>query len=175
MSTSLTVRPNRSGRTTIEFPLVRDFFTDMEELNDRIAQRAFNIFQERGFDGREWDDWFRAEAEILKPVPIEIRESRENYIVRAEVPGLDAKDLTIQAEPTSIYIHGKTEQRKEEKDGEQVTYSEVSAHELARRIDLPASINPEKASARLINGVLELTLPKAAPPRKLEIKVDKAA
>jgi HSP20 family protein len=98
-------------------------------------------------------------------------ESDDTYNIRAEVPGFDAKDLTIQAEPNSIYIHGKAEEKKEEKAGKEIKYSEVSANELSRRIDLPSSINPEKASAQLTKGVLELTLPKAAPPKKLEVKV----
>ncbi len=176
MPTSLTVRPSTSGRTAIEFPLVRNFFTDMEAITNRIAQRAFSLFQERGaFDGMDWDDWFRAETELLKPVPIEMSETADSYTIRAEVPGFDVKDLTVQAEPNSIYIHGKTEKKKEEKKGEEIKYSEVSANELARRIDLPTSINPEKASAQLTNGVLELTLPKADSPKKLEVKVAKAA
>lgn len=175
MSMSLIVSPSRSGRTALEFPLVRNFFADMDDLNSRIAQRAFELFQGRDWGGRDLDDWFQAESEILKPVPIQISETEDSYTLRAEVPGLDVKDLTVQAEPTSVYIHGKTEQKKEEKKGEEVKYSEVSARELARRIDLPSPINPEKASARLANGVLELSLPKAAPPKKLEIKAEKIA
>lgn len=175
MSMSLIVSPSRSGRTALEFPLIRNFFADMDDLNSRIAQRAFQLFQERGWGNNDLGDWFQAEAEILKPVPIQISEAESSFVVRAEVPGLDAKDLTVQAEPASVYIHGKAEQKKEEKKGEEIKYSEVSARELARRIDLPTPINPEKASARLVNGVLELALPKAAPPRKIEVKAEKAA
>lgn len=172
MPTALSVKPSASGRTTIEFPQSHNFFEDMEALTRRIAQRAFGLFQERGAsDGRDWDDWFIAESELLKPVPIEMGESDDAYTIRAEVPGFDAKDLTVRAEPNSIYIHGKVEQKKEEKKEKEIKYSEVSAKELSRRIDLPSSINPEKASAQLTKGVLELTLPKAEPPKKLEVKV----
>ena len=62
------------------------------------------------------------------------------------------------------------EQKKEEKRGKEIGYSEVSTHELSRRIELPASINPDKATASLANGVLELTLPKAVQSKKLEVK-----
>ena len=168
MSTALLNRP--SSKTAIQFPQATNFFEDMEALSREIAQRAFDLFQQRGaYPGGDLDDWFRAESALLKPVPIEMSESADSYTIRAEVPGFDAKTLTVQAEPNSVYIRGKNEQKKEEKKGE-VKYSEVSATELCRRIALPDSINPEKVSAHLVNGVLELTLPKAAPPKAIEIK-----
>lgn len=171
MSTSLAINPSTSGRTLIEFPQTRNIFEDMEALTRQIAQRAFQIFEERGaFDGRDWDDWFRAEAELLKAVPIEIGEDNDSYSIRAEVPGFDAKEISVQAEPNSIYIHGKIEQKKESAKGAEVRYSEVSSDEISRRVDLPSSINPDKATATLANGVLELKLPKAAPPKAVEVK-----
>jgi HSP20 family molecular chaperone IbpA len=48
--------------------------------------------------------------------------------------------------------------------------SEVSANELFRCIDLPGLINPERVSAQLTNGVLELTMPKAALAKEVEVK-----
>ena len=171
MSTSITVKPNTTSRTMIEFPPTRNIFEDFEALTNAIAQRAFGLFQQRGgADCGDLEDWFRAESELLKPVPIEISESNDTYTIRAEVPGFDAKDLSVRAEGNSVYIHGKSEQKKEEKKGKDVKYSEVYASELSRRIDLPSAIDPDKVSAHLATGVLELTLPKAAPPKKIEVK-----
>ena len=171
MSTSLMVKPSNAGRTTIEFPQTRNIFEEFEALTNAITQRAFGFFQQRGgADGRDLEDWFRAETDLLKPVPIEISESADAYTIRAEVPGFDTKDLSVHAEGNSVYIHGKSEQKKEEKKGKEIKYSEVSATELSRRIDLPSSINPDKVSAHLVKGVLELTLPKSAPPKKIEVK-----
>ena len=138
MPTSLAVKPSTAGRSLIEFPQTRSIFEDFEALTNTIAQRAFGFFQQRGSaDGWDLDDWVRAESELLKPVPIEMSESDDGYTIRAEVPGFDVKDLNVRVEPNSIYIHGKSEQKKEEKKGKEVTYSEVSANELSRRIDLP--------------------------------------
>jgi HSP20 family protein len=155
----------------VEFPQTRTFLGDFEALAKAISQRAFGLFQQRGTDGLDLDDWFRAEAELLRPVPIELSESDDSYAIRAEVPGFEIKDLEIRAEPNSIYIHGKAEKTREEKKGKEVKYTEVSANELCRRIDLPGSIDPDKVSAKLMNGVLELNMPKAAPAKKVEVKV----
>ncbi len=170
MSTSIAVKPSTASISTVKVPQTRDAFAEFEAITNAIAQRAFGFFRQRGTDGQDSDDWFRAESELLKPVLIEISESDDSYTVRAEVPGFEAKDINVQAEGNSIYIHGKNEQKKEEKKGKEVKYSEVSATEFARRIALPNSINSEKASANLANGVLELTLPKAMPPKKVEVK-----
>jgi len=169
MSTSLAVPP-KNATSFVIFPHSPSLFADFDNLSRQIAQRAFSLFRDRGDNGRDLDDWFRAEAEFLKPVPLELSEDDANYTIRAEVPGFTQKEISVLAESNSIIIEGKKEERKEEKSGKEIKYSEVSASQLRRRIDLPTSINPEKVSANLVNGVLELTIPKAAPPKAIEVK-----
>jgi HSP20 family protein len=170
MSTAVTSKPNLSNKTAIQFPQTINFLDELEALNRETAKRAFALFQQRGhMNGWDLDDWLRAESEILRPVPIEMSESDDSITIRAEVPGFDTKNLSIQADGNSVYIRGRSERKKEETKGE-VKYSELSATELCRRIALPSSINPEKITARLTSGVLELTLPKAAPPKTVEVK-----
>ena len=171
MSTVLATKPNMSSKTTIQFPQTVNFLEELEVLSRETARRAFNLFQQRGqADGLDLEDWLRAEAELLRPVPIEMSESDDSFMIRAEVPGFDAKHLSIQADSAAIYIRGKNEHKREEKKGSDLKYSEFSATELCRRIALPSSIDPEKITARLASGVLEITLPKAAPPKTVEVK-----
>jgi HSP20 family protein len=171
MSTALASRPYTLNKTTIQFPQITNFIDDLEALNRETARLAFSLFQQRGgADGRDLEDWLRAEAELLRPLPVEMSEWDDNYMIRAEVPGFDAKNLNIQADANSVIIRGKSEQKKEEKKGGGVKYSELSATEVCRRIALPSSINPEKITARLTNGMLELTLPKASLPKTVEVK-----
>ena len=170
MSTAIAVQPIE-GRTMIEFTPSPSIFEDFEALTNSIAQRAFGFFKERGYsNGQDLDDWLRAESELLTPVQLELSESEDGYTVRAEVTGFGAKDLKVRAESNSVYICGKTGQKKEEKKGRATQYSEVSASQFYRRIDLADSINPEKAVAHLENGVLELSLPKVAQSKPIEVK-----
>lgn len=170
MSKAVAVQPKNIGRSMIDFPQSRSIFDDFDTITQEIAQRAFGFFQQRGVDGRDLEDWFRAESEVLKPMPVELTESDGTFTIKAEVPGFSIKDLTVRAEANSVFVHGKKEQTKEEKEGKKVRYSEVSSSEMCRRIDLPASINPDQVSATLNNGILELNIPKAAPPRTIEVK-----
>jgi HSP20 family protein len=171
MSTALASRPNTLNKTTIQFPQITNFLDDLEALNRETARLAFSFFQQRGgSNGRDLEDWLRAETELLRPLPVEMSEMDDSYVIRAEVPGFDAKNLNIQADANSVIIRGKSDQKKEEKRGSGVRYSELSTSEVCRRIALPSSINPEKITARMTNGMLELTLPKASPPKTVEIK-----
>jgi HSP20 family molecular chaperone IbpA len=152
--------------------------TPVENLVDRInkvtqaiTQRAYQIFEGNGRRfGRDLEDWFKAEMDLLQPVPVNIVESGENLEVKAEVPGFNEHELEIGVEPRRLTITGKREgETKEEKKGK-VDYSESHADYLLRIVDLPASVDAEKATATLKNGVLELVLPKAAEAKMIEIK-----
>jgi HSP20 family molecular chaperone IbpA len=66
------------------------------QIYDVIARRAFDIFESCGrVPGHELEDWFRAESELLRPVPLNVTESNDEYIVRAEVPGFGSKDIEV--------------------------------------------------------------------------------
>jgi len=171
MSTAIAVQPKTNGRSIIDFPQSRSIFEDFDTITNQIAQRAFGLFQDRGSDGKALEDWLRAESELLRPMPVELSESDGTFTVKAEVPGFSSKDLTVRAEPNSICIHGKLQETKEDRTDKKIQYSEVTSSQICRRIDLPASINPDKVSATLSNGVLELNLPKATPPKTIDVKV----
>jgi HSP20 family protein len=134
----------------------------MNELNDTIARRAFELFEGDGrVDGRELDHWFRAESELLHPAHVRIRESDDAITIDAEVPGFAANELQVSLEPRRLTISGKKQSSSEEKRGK-VLYSERCSSELLRSVELPVEVNASRATATLSNGVLELTAPKLA-------------
>lgn len=170
MATAL-VNQKAQGKGQISIARPTSIFEEMDQLMRRVEERAFNLFQERGGgDGLALGDWFRAEHEMLKPMPIRVEETDKEVIVHAEVPGFEAKELSIRAEPDLIWVHGKAEKKKESEKGAKERYSEISTNEVYRSISLPAHVNPEKANAHLEKGVLEIRLAKAAPPKTVEIK-----
>jgi HSP20 family protein len=141
----------------------------MNELYNKISQRAFSIFEENGrTDGHDLADWLRAEAEILTPIPLELSETDTELVVRAQVPGFTEKELEIVAEPGRLFITGKAEKKSEE-EKKKTLYSEISSNEIFRTVVLPAEIDPEKVSAVLKNGVLEVSMHKAKPAKKVPV------
>jgi HSP20 family protein len=163
-----------SKRTTSPAPLkllpARDLLERVQQLHDLIERRAFEIFDGNGRTfGHELEDWFNAESELLHPVHIEVAEADGNLTVRAEVPGFTAKELEVSVEPLRITISGKRDTKKGRKD-ERTAYTERCSNQVLRVIDLPEAVNSDKPSASLRDGVLELTMPKAAPAKKIQIE-----
>jgi HSP20 family protein len=161
-------------RASTPSALTRSLSDYMNELYNKISQRAFSIFEGNGrFDGHDLADWLRAEAEILTPVPLELSETDAELAVWAEVPGFTEKELEIVVEPERLFITGKTERKSEEKK-KKTLYSEISSNEIFRTVALPVEIDPEKVSAVLKNGVLEVSMYKAKPAKKVPVMVKAA-
>jgi HSP20 family protein len=149
-------------------------FDDTRKLFDELQQRAFGLFQERGGgDGRALDDWFRAERELLEIPASEMTEDEKEVHVRAAVPGLKAKDIEVTASPRELIIRGETSERNKGKKGE-TRFSEFSERRMFRRYDLPSSVDVDKISADLKDGMLVIDMRKAEPAKKVEVK-EKAA
>lgn len=137
-------------------------FEQMKESAQAIAKRAYEFFDGRGQEfGHDLEDWLRAELELTRRVPVELRENDGHLIVRAEVPGFKPEEINVSIEPKQIILSGKTEQKKEEKTANEV-FSEIQSNQFCRCLALPAEIDPATASATLKDGVLELALAKAA-------------
>jgi HSP20 family protein len=144
-------------------------FDQMEGTFNALTRRAYEIFESNGRAfGRDLENWFQAEKELLHPVPVNITESDESFEVKAEVPGFNEKEIEISVQPGRLTITGKRETKKEEKKGKTVC-EESCSDQILRMVDLPSEIETDKVTATLKNGVLELTLPKVAEAQTLRI------
>lgn len=147
-----------------------EFWTDVEKLINQVRQRAFQLFEGRGRgDGHDLDDWFKAEMELLKPVPLEITEKDNIVHIRADVPGFRENELEVNFDGGVLSIKGEHREESEKKD-EKTYRSERRAQQIFRRVTLPVNVTADKVTATLKNGVLELSAPKAELTKKVEIK-----
>lgn len=98
---------------------------------------------------------------------INIREEDEAYILSALVPGLKAEDLNIQVLEDVLRIQGEYKA-----DQNEYLVRELPSGSFTRTLRLPSAIDAEHVEARIADGVLTLTLPKAesARPRRISIK-----
>ena len=153
--------------------LLREPFSlthELERLMDEIQHRAYGIFEHRGrTDGFDLDDWFRAESEVLRHIPVEIEVADKDVVVKAEVPGYKASELSITVEPTGLSVFAKST-KKESEESKKKLYSEISTQASLRQVALPVTVNPEESTAQLHDGVLEIRMPKAAPAKSIEIR-----
>lgn len=105
--------------------------------------------------------------------PVDIAESQTSYTVRASLPGIKPEDIDVRVEGNLLTIHGatKTEQEQQGQD-QRWLRREHRAASFHRTMTLPTPINAEQVQATYENGVLQLTLPKAATTPAKQIKIN---
>jgi HSP20 family protein len=146
-------------------------FEQMKEFSQSVARRAYEYFEARGREfGYDLEDWFRAESELMRRVPLEIKEADSQITVRAEVPGFAANEINVSVEPQRLFISGKSEKTTEDQK-EQTLLSEIRSNRFCRELRLPAEVDPAKTTAVLKDGVLELGLAKVAESKALNVEV----
>jgi HSP20 family protein len=137
----------------------------MQDVQIGIARRAYELFEARGLQhGHDWEDWFRAESELLRPVPVFISESAEQVSVRANVLGFHESELKVSVQPSTIVIYGKRETSATQSEGGKLEYIDWYPDQIFRVIALPVAVVPERASIKLQAGLLEFELPRAVQP-----------
>src|SRR5512138_1827079 len=90
---------------------------------------------------------------------LDLSETKDAYVIKAEIPGVEQKDLSVSLQNQILTIKGEKHQEKEEKD-EQHHRIERSWGEFSRSIMLPGAAETEKVDATFKNGLLTITLPK---------------
>jgi HSP20 family protein len=167
-------QPEKKNATSPLLVEAEKLLEQMKDFSQSVAHRAYQFFEARGRElGHELEDWFRAEAELLRPIPVEVRETEKQFIVRAEAPGFKADEIQVSVEPKGLIISGKSVEQKKEEAAEKV-YSEFRSQQFCRRISLAAEVDPAQTTATLSNGVLELTLTKAAAPEAVSVDIKTA-
>jgi HSP20 family protein len=93
-------------------------------------------------------------------IRLDVTESDKAYSVRADIPGVNKDDITVDINGNQVSISAEMKKAKEEKKGENVVYSERYEGKAFRSFTLDSDVDPAAASAKYTDGVLELTLPK---------------
>jgi HSP20 family protein len=145
---------------------------------DRFRSEFDDLLERFGVDrdwfrfptGREFfGDW---EARPKRPA-IESRVEDGKFIVRADLPGIDAKDVDIKVVGDMLTIKGSREEKRETKKADYL-HREIRYGAFERAIGLPEGIKAEDLKAIYHDGVLELTapMPKEAIPKEVKIQVE---
>ena len=146
-------------------PINRDTLRDLQNMSDRI---------DRLITGRNIPSAGRDEAmALIDWVPaVDVMESDEEFQIRAELPGVEKKDVKLSVENGVLLISGHREQEKEEQ-GKRYHKIERAYGNFARSFTVPEAVDAQKVSAEFKNGVLSVRLPKSekARPKSIEVQV----
>jgi len=102
---------------------------------------------------------------------IEVKETKDGYMICADVPGLKEEDVTIDVAGNRLSISGKREEEQRD-EGDRYWAYERSFGSFSRSFTLPEGVNPEQIDARLDKGVLSVHIPKvkAEEPKRIQVK-----
>lgn len=128
-------------------------------------QRELNrMFEPRDDASVVTSDWVPA---------VDVREEAERFLIRADLPGVNPKDIEVTMEAGVLTIRGRREEAAGEDQGTWHRVERVSG-QFYRRFALPESADPDRIGARSNHGVLEITIPKRAKeqPRRIDVAQD---
>jgi len=140
----------------------RELLSTQDRFNQLFNQTFSNFF---GPEGQELSRGAWAP-------PVDIYETGNNLVIKAELPGIDPKDVEVRVENGTLAVSGERKSEKEVKEGNyhRVERSYGSFH---RSFNLPPTVSSENVTAEYKDGVLTLTLAKReeAKPKTIKIQV----
>ncbi|OGV76408.1 MAG: heat-shock protein Hsp20 [Methylotenera sp. RIFCSPLOWO2_02_FULL_45_14] len=136
---------------------------------------------EKAFDrffGRRWPSLWSDipavdtlfEFEGLRLPSLDVIDRDAEVVVRAEIPGIEKKDINISLADNVLTIKGQTSSESKEEKGDYYRH-EISSSSFARSVSLPGNVDESKVVANLKDGILEVTLPKSESSKRKTIKV----
>lgn len=125
---------------------------------DRLLERFFGEVPSLELPGGRWEP------------RIDMSETKDTLTVKAELPGLDPKDLDVSVSGDVLTIKGEKKQEKEEKD-ERRHVVERSYGAFIRMVRLPAPVAQDNIKASFKNGLLTISLPKTEEAKQKAIPV----
>jgi HSP20 family protein len=125
----------------------------MEDQFGRMVENMFQDFFAPLGQGR----WAGEDVGMPR---LDVSETDKTFEVKAELPGVKKEDVHVSIDGQRITIEGECQQANEQRQGEQVVYSERSTRKYQRSFTLPSEVDDASAQARLEDGVLMLSLPK---------------
>jgi HSP20 family protein len=157
---SLIPRRNREGRQGELSPMVA-LRSEMDRLFDTFLREPLGML--------DWPLW--GSSDKWAPA-VDVIDGEKELTVRAELPGIDPKDLDVKVVGDQIVISGEKRESTETKEKNRFR-SETRYGSFQRVVPLPEGIDTEHVEAEYAHGVLTLRLPKTAPPasKKIDVKV----
>ncbi len=138
-------------------------FQEFENLLERYNKSGASLAKQFNTD-LSFADWAPS---------VDIEEADDKYLIKADLPGVDKKDIDVKLENGVLSIRGEKQTETETGKGTKRHRTERFHGSFARSFTLPDAVKADEVDASYKDGVLTLHIPKAeaAKPKSIEIKV----
>ncbi len=143
----------------------REMQRDMDDFFRRVFGSITSLTPS-GLFRREYKEWYPSIDCFIK---------NNQFVVHADLPGVDPKDVDISVTGTMLTLKGERKAEYDEKK-EGYLFHEASYGAFERTLELPEGVDTNKIHATYRNGILELTMPVKAEvlPKKVKVEVEES-
>ena len=141
----------------------------------RVLENALSEF-DRYMDSFFGDNFITPSERIFNRLPtVDVRETEKSYVLEAELPGFDEKDIEIRVDNNCLTIESRKEEDSSSKtdDGKSYLIRERRVSSFSRSFKLPENADSEGISASFKNGILSMEINKKAETQKRIIQISK--
>lgn len=165
--TEVTTGEKKQG---IQHAAQASFYSPFNEM-ERWFEGAFPARWGRRFHS-DWPSMKNFNTAFETRVPsVDVIDRDSEIQLRAEIPGVDKKDLDISVTENSVSIKGSTKHEETEEKGEYYR-RETSSGSFSRTVTLPSEVDSSTVKATFKDGVLEMTLPKMKQAKRQKVSVE---
>lgn len=167
------VVPVRKESKSIDRETPSRVMTPFDEMERMMEHMFGNFFQ------RDWASPFRsglpswsslsAPFDVTLP-KVDILDRDDDILVRAELPGVDKKDLDVTISGNSVTIKGVTSHEEKKEEGSYFR-QEISKGSFCRTLGLPGNVDTSDPKATFEDGVLKITLDKVEESKRRSVKI----
>jgi HSP20 family protein len=142
-----------------------DPFEELREMQRSLDRLFDELTGRRPVRRRE------AREPVVWEPAVEVYETDQEVVVRAELPGVDPKNVNVTVQDNTVTIEAEAKEEQEER-GRNYLRRELRYGQFFRSVALPAEVKADAAKATYRNGVLELRVPKSERAKPKQVKVE---
>lgn len=146
-----------------------NYLTAFTNLEHKIENMFKNLWHKPLHHEEESEFSFPTTFNYMPKMDIIDRD--KEIVIKAELPGIDKKDIDVSISNNRLVIKAKTHHEEKEEKGDYLK-QEIRTSEFYRSVYLPGEVDDDKVKTSFKNGVLELTIPKHESSHRRRIKVE---
>jgi len=160
------MKTKRAEMTTGDPHREMQAFGEMDRLFDTFFPRGWLRAWRRG-----WPEWMTTDEPFAMAMPrVDVIDRETEVLVRAEVPGVERKDLAVELSGPMLTIRGERRREEKEERGEYF-HEEIERGAFHRTIRLPQEVKTDEVKAEFREGILEIHLPKVEKTERKRIDI----